>query len=141
MTKLGGLGDFAQRTLEVLGDVDGQRLQRRHVDHLGRVGHRDAPGVGPVQPVDAHEEAGQRLARPGGGGDQRVAAAGDLRPPLLLRGRGPLGEPPGEPLGDRRVEPEARQLALLRTLVGALGREQGGCVDGDHDPSEATDGV
>ena len=36
VAQLGGHGgDLGQRPLEVLGDVDGQRLQRRHVDHPG----------------------------------------------------------------------------------------------------------
>ena len=101
----------SEGALEVLGDVDGQRLERRHVDDLGPVGHGLAPGVGPVQAIDADEEPGQRLARAGRRGDERVAALGDLRPPLALGPRGSLGEPTLEPGGHRRVHAQTGEVA------------------------------
>ena len=62
--------------------------------------------MGPVEAVDAHEEAGEGLARAGGRGDERVAAGGDVRPALAPAGAvGPVGEAAPEPLGHRRVEP------------------------------------
>ena len=89
-------GDLGQRSLEVLGDVDRQRLQRRDVDDPGAA-DREPPGVGEVQPVDGHEEAGQRLARAGGRRHQRVLPGGDGWPGGLLRGCGPVGEALPEP--------------------------------------------
>ncbi len=56
------------------------------------------------QAVDAPQEGGQRLARPGGGQDQRVVAGRDGRPPLRLRGRG-RGEGRREPRPHGRREP------------------------------------
>ena len=53
------------------------------------------------QPVDAPEERGERLARPGRRQDQRVLARRDRRPALLL-GRGRRGE--------RRLEPRPHGL-------------------------------
>ena len=57
------LGDLAQRSLEVLVDVDRERLQRRHVDDLRDALDRLAALRGAIQRVDADEEAGERLAR------------------------------------------------------------------------------
>ncbi len=81
------LGDLAQRALQVLGDVDGERLQRRHVDDARDAVDRLARLVREVQPVDAHEEPGERLARSGGRGDERVVARRDVRPAVALRRR------------------------------------------------------
>ena len=66
-------------------------LEGGHVDDACAV-DRLAGGVGPVELVDAHEEPGEGLARPGGGGDQDVAPAADERPAPALRGRG-LAQP------------------------------------------------
>ena len=106
-------GDLGQRPLEVLGDVDGQGLQRRDVDHP-RAGDRLAPGEGEVEAVDGHEEAGQRLARAGGRGDEGVLAGRDRRPGRLLGGRGPLGEAVPEPGRHRRVQLHRRAPARCR---------------------------
>ena len=76
----------------------------RHVDDPGGAVDRRRPLVGPVEAVDAHEEPGERLARAGGRGDQRVVARGDVGPALGLWGGGALGEPAPEPLRDGRVE-------------------------------------
>ena len=70
-----------------------------------------------VQAVDAHEEAGERLARAGGRGDQRVGARRDVRPAVALRRRRPLGEAPTEPLADRRMEAVDRRATPQGELV------------------------
>ena len=127
----GHRGDLPQRRLQVLLNVGGQRLQRRHVHHLRprpgrpcvfwrrpvlrqRLGLvpavqivRAAQLLGPVEPVDADQERRQRLAGSGGRRDQGVAARGDLPPPGGLR----LGRPgreaalePGTHGGMERLE-------------------------------------
>jgi hypothetical protein len=104
VTQFGGhLGDLPQGPVEVLGDVDGQGPQRRHVGHLALPLHGLALGVGPVEAVDADQEARQGLTRPGGGGDQRVAAGGDMDPPLLLGRSRTFWKSPAEPLRHRRM--------------------------------------
>ena len=100
----GHLGDLPQRHLEVLMDVDGQRLQRRDVDDLGDALHALPAGGGAVQLVDRGEEAGQGLARACGGGDQGRLAGRDVRPALGLRGGGTLREPRFEPCPHRGME-------------------------------------
>jgi hypothetical protein len=86
---------------QVAVDVDRQRPQGRDVDDA-RAG---APGPGAGhEAVDAPQEGGQGLARPGGGQDERVLAPGDGRPPLRLGGRG-RGEARVEPGLDGRREP------------------------------------
>jgi hypothetical protein len=97
---LGRGPDAGDRRPQVLVDVDGQRPQRRHVDDAGagRVGAAATGGVSGLGPrgatvalhqtVDAPQERGERLARSCRGEDQRVVAARDGRPPLLLRGGG-----------------------------------------------------
>jgi hypothetical protein len=118
----GDLGDLGQRPFQVLGDVDRQGLQRRHVHRARPLRHVVALGVGLVEPVDGHQEAGQRLARTGGRRDQRVVTCGDEGPARRLRWGGALREAPQEPLGDRRVEgAEDRVLGgrgLLRCTHG-----------------------
>ena len=84
--------DAAQRRAQVLLHVVGERLQRRDVDEPRAVG----AGIG-HQAVERPQERGERLARAGRGGDQRVLAGGDRRPCLRL-GRGRLGEGAREPL-------------------------------------------
>ena len=88
---LGRGPDADERRPQVLLDIDRQRPQRRDVDD-GR-----APPLAPAgaaggrvgrQPVDAPQEGRQRLARAGGGQDERVVALGDGRPPLCLGRRG-----------------------------------------------------
>jgi hypothetical protein len=114
-------GDLVERTLEVLGDVDRQRLERRDVDDPGGGGHRLAPLVRPVERVDRHEEPRQRLARAGGGGDQRVGPRPDVRPPQPLGLGRPLGEPAPEPRRHRRMEPGQPVGRDGQVVGGALG--------------------
>ena len=88
----GHLPDLGQRALEVLPDVGGQRLERRHVDDLGRrLGVRVGLG-GAEQPVDADEERRQRLAGAGRRRDQRVVAGRDRGPAERLRVGRPVRE-------------------------------------------------
>ena len=112
-----------ERALEVLGDVDRERLQRRHVDDPRDAVDRLARVVRPVEAVDAHEEPGERLARAGGRGDQRVGArprcAGQ---PSRLRRGGAVGEAPAEPLGDRRMEPREHGIRRGRASRAASPR-------------------
>ena len=107
-------GDLAQRPLEVLRDVDRERLQRRHVDDARDAGDRLTRVVREVQPVDAHEEPGERLARTGRRGDERVAARGDVRPPFALRRRRPFGEAAPEPVPTAGWKPSTRAIAVPR---------------------------
>ena len=95
---LHGGADAAQRRAQVLLHVVGERLEGRDVDEPRPVG----AGLG-HQPVERPQEGGERLARAGRGGDQRVLARGDRRPRLRLR-RGRLGERAREPLPDLRGE-------------------------------------
>ena len=98
--------DLPQRRLEVLLDVRGQRLQRRHV-HDCRPRLRLAralcqpggtsPRTPPIDPVDADQERRERLARSGRRRDQRVPARRDLLPPGRLRLGRPRREPALEP--------------------------------------------
>ena len=79
-----------------------------------------------VEPVDALEERGERLARTGRRGDERVVARGDARPTVALRWRRPFGEAATEPGADRGVEPvDARQRGTERQLAGMI-------FDGGH---------
>ncbi len=130
--ELGGdARDLGQRPFEVLGDVDGQRLQRRHVDDARHAVDLLAALVRAVEAVDAHEEGGERLARTGGRGDERVAPGGDVRPRLLLRARwGPRGSgagttlrPPGasQPAPDAPVDRQAGGGAAPRSWSHSRG--------------------
>ncbi len=88
---------LGERLLEVALDVVRQRLERRHVDDRRPLGQ-----LAPVRDRLDHElieraqERRERLARPRGRRDEHVAALGDERPRLRLRGRG-RAEAPREP--------------------------------------------
>ena len=100
--------DALQRCVQVDVDVVAQRLQRRDVDHQGLVRQ-------PLRQALAHQgiklgqERGQGLARAGGRGHQRVAAAGDGRPRrhLCFRGRRECAR---EPAGDGGMEGVQRRM-------------------------------
>ncbi len=97
-----------ERRFQVAVNVVRQGLERRDVNHLGRVGQA------PFEPladevVDGREERGERLARAGRRGDQSVAPGLDGRPGFCLRG-GRRVEGLREPRRDRGVE----QLLDLR---------------------------
>ena len=101
---LSHFGDFGERLLQVVVDIDGERLQWAEVDDPSGIRDRFARFVRVIQGVDRCQETGERLARPCGGANQCVAACGDRRPPARLRLSGPVGKSPLEPDADRRME-------------------------------------
>ena len=110
----GGVGDAGQRRPQVALDIDGQRLQRRDVEHAAAaagVPWRRLAG----QLVDSPQERGQRLPRASRRDDQGVTAAGDRLPGLSLR---------GSRLGEGRVEPRSGGLAEASEAgVGSCGHD------------------
>ena len=100
----GHLGDPREGLLEVGVDIDRQSLQRAQVDHLGSALDRLAGLVRAVESVDRGQESRERLARAGGGADQRVPARDDRRPPSGLGLGRPLGESAFEPSPDRGMK-------------------------------------
>ena len=100
----GELGaDAGERRLEVEPDVVRQRLQRRHVDDRRLVGQAARLQALAHQRVERGQESGQRLARTGRRGDERVPAGMDRRPRGDL-GRRRRGERAAEPGGDGGME-------------------------------------
>ncbi len=85
-----------ERAAQVALDVVVERLERRDVQQAQALARRSC------QPVDAVQEGGERLPRPGRRLDQRVLTGGDRRPALLLS-------------GCRRVERLREPLARLFT--------------------------
>src|SRR5688572_26001973 len=77
--------DLAPRFGKVLVDVRRQRLQRRDVDDAHLVGQLAALQTLAEELVDGGEEGGERLARSGRRGDQRVLSAADRLPAVELR--------------------------------------------------------
>ena len=75
--------DLGQRGLEVAVDVGAEGLERGDVEDLEVVVEQAGLGLAD-QGVDAGQEGGQRLARPGGGGDEDVAAGADVGPAVGL---------------------------------------------------------
>jgi hypothetical protein len=112
--------DPLQRRAQVALDVVGESLQGRDVDQprAALVG-----GLGD-EPVEPPEERRERLARPGRGRDQRVAAGGDRGPRLGL-GRGRLGEGAREPItdlgGERRERVGGHRTPQRTSHAGAAG--------------------
>ena len=91
---LGREPDPGERRPQVLLDVDGERLERRDVEHAAPLGGgRRRLGR---EAVDRPQERGEGLARAGGSEDQRVVARARSPATPLLGGRG---------LGERGVEP------------------------------------
>ncbi len=112
--RLRDVRDAGQRRAQVALDVDGQRLERRDVEHAAaclwrrrRLEH---------QAVEAPEERGQRLAAAGRGEDQRRLAARDGRPAELLWFRGRV-ERAREPLADSRVKQVERLRACHPSIL------------------------
>ena len=68
------LPDAGQRRLQVAMNVVRQRLERRDIDNLGRVGQSAFEAL-PDEVIDGRKERRERLARAGRGGDQRMPAA------------------------------------------------------------------
>jgi hypothetical protein len=100
--------DLRQRQLEVVMDVGGERLQRRHVDDPGLVGKLPQRLAAPEQHVDLHQEGRQGLAATGGGCHEGVLAAGNRGPALGLGLRRAAREAALEPTPDGRVEERER---------------------------------
>ena len=96
---LGRLQDPFEGELEVAEDVLVEGLQRRDVEDPDPA---RPPGDAP-EVVQAGQERRERLARAGGGEDQRVPPRGDRRPAEPLRGRRRAERRP-EPGGHRRQE-------------------------------------
>ena len=96
--------DLAERALEVVADVDSQGLERRDIHDLGAIAKIAALLVRAVDPVDADEKCGQRLARAGGRRYQGVGACRDFRPAARLRRGWPGRKPAFEPCAHGRVE-------------------------------------
>jgi len=115
----GDVRDLAQRALEVLPDVDAERLERRDVDELRLVGEGALRLEAAIQAIDAHEEGGQRLSRAGRRGDQRVASLRDGGPALRLRLGRAVGKAALEPAAhggmERRSGIHGREASLART--------------------------
>ena len=107
-SSLGSRADAGARLGEVLVDVAAQRLERRDVDHATSSGS----GAGEAfaqQLVERGEERGERLARAGRRGDQRVAAVRGSPP---SRAAGPPSASPsvvGEPALDDGMERRQRR--------------------------------
>ena len=108
-----------QRFLQVLADVVGQRLQRRHVEHVDLV--REPAGEAFAhQLVDGRQEGRERLARTGGRGDQRMAALrGDC--PGLGLDLGRAAEAALQPGGNGRVERKLGHPVFSRLRPGGVG--------------------
>ena len=83
-------------------DVVGQRLERRDVNNLRRIGQAALDALA-NEIVNRREESRERLARTGGRGDQRVLAGLDGGPGFDLRGGG-RGESLIEPCRDSGME-------------------------------------
>ena len=96
------LPDAGQRRLEIAMNVVRQRLERRHVDDLRRIGELALETLS-NQVVDRSQKGRKRLARSRRRGDEGVAAGLDRGPGLGLRRRW-RGEAQGEPVRNRWVE-------------------------------------
>ena len=89
------LGELAQGTVEVLGDVVRERLERRDIQDIHLLFELPLAPF-PGQPVQGEEEGRERLARAGGRRDQDIVSFANRGPSLdLWLGRRPeaLGEP------------------------------------------------
>ena len=75
------------------------------VDDARDVLYRLTGRVREIQPVDADEEAGQSLARPGRRRDECVGTGGDVRPREALGFGRAFGKSAAEPPADRGMKP------------------------------------
>ena len=76
---LGGQADAGQRRPQVLVDIDGQRPQRRQVQHPGAL--RTSRRRLAHHPVDRPQERGKRLARPSRSSNQTMPPRRNALPP------------------------------------------------------------
>jgi hypothetical protein len=97
-----------------------QSLERRDIDHLGRVSERSFEAL-PDQIVDRRKERGERLARTGRRRDQRMAARFDCGPGFGLSSSR-RGECLSEPCRDRRMEQRFEARRRSRRSGTRLGR-------------------
>src|SRR5229473_2246511 len=88
-----------QRRAQVAVDVVGESLQRRHIKDATALG-LGRRGLG-GEAIEAPQEGSQRLAAPGGGGHEDVAAGSHL-PPATLLDLGRFGEGGAKPIPGRR---------------------------------------
>jgi hypothetical protein len=112
--------------VQILRDVDRERLQRGHIEDLRPPGDLLAYVVSAIKTIDADEEPSQRLPRASRRRDERVRPRRNLWPAVALGRSRPLRKTPPEPLRNRGMEaPGIRggQTQLLST---------GG--DGGHPP-------
>jgi hypothetical protein len=93
---------LGERQLEVALDVVVERLERRDVEEMDRVGERRLQTVGD-ELVELVQERREGLAGAGWGKDEGIGAGGDGGPAGAL-GRGWLAEGLGEPGSDERME-------------------------------------
>ena len=84
-------------------NIGRKRLQRRYIDDAHFVRQAALLLRFAQQPVDRREEGGERLARAGGRGDERMLAAPDGAPAFEL-GVGGLGEAARPPALDDGVK-------------------------------------
>ena len=104
------LTDAHQRRTQVAFDVDGQRLERRHIQHaaaLPRGRHRLEH-----QPVETPQKRRECFARSRGGQNQRGFARTDRGPAARLRG-GRSVKDGREPLPDRGFKLRQGHLSML----------------------------
>ena len=114
--RFGRLPDAAPRLGQVLVNVGAQGLEWRHIHDAHFVGQRLLEPLA-KQVVERVEERRQRLARPGGRGDQRVTPFADRGPPVRLRGSR-LAKRVAEPGGNGRME--ARERHFTRGQAPAI---------------------
>src|SRR5262249_48430339 len=101
--RFGELHDAGERDTEILLDVVAERLQRRHVDDAGAV--LEAASESALdEPIDRPEKGGERLARAGGGSDQRRPTFRDVRPACSLCGGWAGAKVFGKPAPDQRMK-------------------------------------
>jgi len=100
------LGNFCQRSLQILLDVVAEGLQRRDIEDLDAIGEVSGDGLAD-QTVDAGKKSSQSFSGSSGSRDQGGVAGKNVRPAFLLRlsGRTEFG---GEPFLNERMRPRER---------------------------------
>ena len=123
------------RRVEVAGDVDGERLERRDVEGV-KAPRLAPPAIGALAQLDqARQEAGQRLARAGRCDEQRRAPGPDGREQfeLMRAGRPAAG---GEPRGEARRKGRGGH----GVPAGHVGRVPRSFIAAAYGPISAADG-
>ena len=109
------VADAGERGGQVLLDVAAEGLEGRDVDDVDPLAEVSRPRA-VDQRVERGQEGGQRLARSGGRGDERVAPGQDLHPAALLRLRGRV-EGALEPRADGRMKREGKGHGRRRCAI------------------------